>query len=439
MRPIKIRVFFILTAVFLFAASSVSQAQHSFKPISPDLEARIRQLQKDVAAKGNTFTVGYSSAMERSIDQLTGFKPELEDHDNIRKMEEAVPLLLKATTLPKSYNWRLLGGVTPIKDQGNCGDCWAFGTVAPLEAQLKIKCGLTVDLSEQYLTSCNVENWGCHGGYWAHNYHMNKIPPGQKAAGAVLESAFPYVASDAPCWGTYTHPYKIASWAYITGQPIPSVRAIKQAIYTHGPVGAAVHVGPKFQAYSGGIFNANESGKVNHAIALVGWVDDIGPDKGYWILRNSWGTSWGESGYMRIRYGMSQVGRSANYVVLSACPPSPPPTPSLPDLKGAWSQPVVTNRGGTVSATLSIYNVGKVKAGPFAVSLWLSVNGVSKDSLLGNSSISGIAAGQKTTIAFNKSRASGTYSGLYFIAIIDSNSSVKESSETNNRVTVKIP
>jgi hypothetical protein len=90
------------------------------------------------------------------------------------------------------------------------------------------------------------------------------------------------------------------------------VDAIKNAIYNYGPVAAAVCVDRYFQAYTGGIFtDPVPCRQVNHAIVLVGW-DDAG---GYWILRNSWGTSWGEQGYMRIAYGTSQVGYAANYVV----------------------------------------------------------------------------------------------------------------------------
>ena len=78
---------------------------------------------------------------------------------------------------------------------------------------------------------------------------------------------------------------------------------------------------PPFRPIAQGIFNANEtcSGTVNHAVALVGWKDDLGTDNGYWILKNSWGTGWGESGYMRIRYGVSKVGYAANYIDFSDC------------------------------------------------------------------------------------------------------------------------
>jgi C1A family cysteine protease len=96
---------------------------------------------------------------------------------------------------------------------------------------------------------------------------------------------------------------------------VPSIAAIKQAIYDHGPVSAAVCAGLSFSDYTGGyVFETHECSSVDHAIVLVGWDDNQGAN-GIWLLRNSWGTSWGEGGYMRIGYGVNNVGFAANYVV----------------------------------------------------------------------------------------------------------------------------
>ena len=222
--------------------------------------------------------------------------------------------------LPVAYNWCDSGGCTPVKDQGNCGSCWTFGTVGPLELNIKIKDTLTQDLAEQYLLSCNTEGWSCRGGWWAHDYHLDQIPPGESTAGAVYEADFPYQFSKVACNFTpqpHTHHEKIVSWAYVGSEyGIPGVDAIKQAIVDHGPVAAAVCVGSAFQNYGGGVFQTNEgaacgSSMANHAIVLVGWNDSSGT----WRLRNSWGTDWGEDGYMNIKYGISNVGYAANYVI----------------------------------------------------------------------------------------------------------------------------
>jgi C1A family cysteine protease len=172
-------------------------------------------------------------------------------------------------------------------------------------------------LSEQYLISCNSNGWSCNGGWFAHDYHLKKYITGETAAGAVYESTFPYRAANVACNPPHQHQEKLSSWSYVNlSNPysVPSVAAIKQAIYKYGPISAAVCVGSQFQRYKSGIFSTNEScgsSAVNHAIVLAGWDDTTQS----WLLRNSWGSSWGESGYMRIKYNTSNIGYAANYVV----------------------------------------------------------------------------------------------------------------------------
>ena len=262
-------------------------------------------------------TMDIESAKTFSVDvQAEGAFTGVDPHKDVSDVDSLGPSeSFSSLDLPKAYNWCESGGCTPVKDQGNCGSCWAFGTVGPLESNILIKDGLTMDLSEQYLVSCNEENWGCNGGWWAHDYHEWKIPLNESDAGAVYEDGFPYTANDDPCNPPHAHHEKIISWHYI-GNPnpyvVPSVEAIKQAIYDYGPVSAAVCVNPDFQSYTEDIFSS-KCRKINHAIVLVGWNDY----DGYWILKNSWGPDWGENGYMRIKYGTSLVGYSANYVVYS--------------------------------------------------------------------------------------------------------------------------
>ena len=219
-------------------------------------------------------------------------------------------------TLPSSFDWRTSKGLPPIRNQGACGACWAFATVGALECAIKIKDNVTTDLSEQWLVSGNAEGWGCDGGFFANDYHLRGSSKHDAYGdnGAVTEAAFPYVAADAPFRGPYPHSYWLDSWAYIgTGSTLPTVDQIKSAIVNYGPVAAGIYVNSAFQAYGGGVFNNNDDKTINHAVLLVGWDDSLGTS-GAWILRNSWGTGWGESGYMRIEYGCCQVGYAANFV-----------------------------------------------------------------------------------------------------------------------------
>jgi hypothetical protein len=347
--------FLLLLAVALIAFPSISGAA-VFQPLRPEMEAKIKALKNEVRAKGGTFEVGYSAAMDKRIDQLCGLRVppgwKKDDAPQVAMLESSVQ------AVPSSYDWRSLNGVTPVKNQGSCGSCWAFGTVGALESQILLQDGVIADLSEQYLVSCNLDGWSCNGGWWAHDYHLDKSGRDNNGAGAVLEAGKPYTATNSSCGGPYSHPYKISNWAYVGSETaVPSVQALKQAIYTYGPISVGVYVGNAFQAYTGGIFNTNESGSINHAVVLVGWNDDQGTDKGYWILRNSWGASWGESGYMRIRYNISQVGYGATFIEYAGGTPNPTPVSvTVPNVVG------VTQAAATTALTGAKLAVGTVTA-----------------------------------------------------------------------------
>ena len=241
--------------------------------------------------------------------------------------EAASPDVVTPDAVPAAYNWCSKGGCTPVRDQASCGSCWAFATVGPLESAILLRDGVSSDLSEQYLVSCNSDGWGCDGGWWAHDYHEWKFLAAQPGAGARYESDFPYTATDATCMGPYNAHEKIADWVYVgNSSSVPTTAAIKQAIYDHGPISAGVCVNSAFQAYTGGVFSPTGwCFSINHGIVLVGWDDSVGA----WILRNSWGPEWGEDGYMRIVYGKSYVGYAAAYVVYNgSTPPAPPTAPT---------------------------------------------------------------------------------------------------------------
>jgi len=275
---------------FAIAESSSGSSGSSTGLSSEDIAA----LQKQGEEKGWTFTVGENSATDYSLDGLCG----LVEADNWWVDAPFDPCTSRGN-LPDYFDWRDSGGCTPVKNQGNCGSCWAFATVGPLECNILIKDSLEEDLSEQWLVSCNQEGYGCDGGWWVHDYHQWKTDS-CGGTGAVLEEEFPYVGYEAPCNCPYPHEYLIDSWAFIgSSQGIPSVGSIKQAIMDYGPVSVAVYANSAMQGYTGGIFNGCGSGDINHAVVLVGWDDNQGSN-GVWFMRNSWGQNWGEDGgYMR--------------------------------------------------------------------------------------------------------------------------------------------
>lgn len=274
-------------------------------------------------------------------------------------------------TLPSAFNWCDQGGCTPVKDQGSCGSCWAFATVGPLESWIKLSDGVTRDLSEQYLVSCNTDGWGCDGGWWAHDYHEWKYPAGEPGPGAVYEADFPYAATDTPCNPPHIHHEKIADWVFIGGEnSVPSTDAIKQAILDHGPVSVALCVNNTFKAYTDGVFNPPDwCSTINHAVVLVGWDDSLGA----WRLRNSWGPDWGEDGYMWIAYGKYYVGYSANYVVyVSAGPPAAPSNLRVT----STSQTLISLAWDDSSSNESGF---KIERSPNGISGWIEVGTVAAD------------------------------------------------------------
>jgi hypothetical protein len=288
--------------------ASFAIAKDEINPIQKraEMQAKIDALRAEGKVKGWTFTVGVNPAMQYTLDQLCNFKPDLEpynsgnDHLKLTKKQpwlSPTPTPVPTNTPTQTY---YEGYWTAIRNQGSCGSCWAFGTIGAFESNLK-KNGITTDLSEQWLVSCNNEGWGCNGGFFAEAYMISP--------GAVLESCYPYTATDSACVTGCPFVYS-ASDAGRTGDDVAS---IKWGIVNYGAVGAAVYVNTAFQAYTSGTFNGCADRSCNHAIVLCGWDDSKGAN-GAWLLKNSWGTGWGEDGFMWIEYGCSRVGYSATYV-----------------------------------------------------------------------------------------------------------------------------
>ena len=229
--------------------------------------------------------------------------------------EKPVHVTSTPKDLPSHFDWRPL--CTPIADQHQCGDCWAFAGVGTLECNINIKDGVYKDISEAYLTNCYTLSLGCNGGLCPHSFWM-------APQGAVYESDYPWTQDltngiSGTCGGPFTYHETIDSFANVPGANflgMPPDANIKSAIYHHGPVWVDVcAASSEWSTYSGDIYSGN--GLVfDHCVVLVGWCDSASvAGGGYWILRNSWGPDWGINGYMYISYGSDVVGLFANYIV----------------------------------------------------------------------------------------------------------------------------
>ncbi|MEW6051569.1 MAG: C1 family peptidase [Candidatus Zixiibacteriota bacterium] len=281
----------------------------------------IARLKEQGEKEGWTFIVKENEATQYPLSQITGLKVP----DDWRQNAKVYSPKIDPATLPPSYDWRSITAMPPIRNQGGCGSCWAFATVGAMECAIKIYDDTVVNLSEQWLVSCNNRGWGCDGGWLAFDFFQWDSDP-CNGIGAIAETSFPYVAADVACSCPYEHLYRIDSWGFVDGEwVIPTPEAMKQAIMEYGPIAVCVYANSAFQAYGGGIFNACENQWINHAVVLVGWDDTQGPG-GVWIMRNSWGQSWGESGYMRIPYGCCEIGYGAAWMDYSGVRLSGTPT-----------------------------------------------------------------------------------------------------------------
>ncbi|KAL8604581.1 hypothetical protein ACOMHN_013361 [Nucella lapillus] len=218
--------------------------------------------------------------------------------------------------LPKTVDWRTKGFVTPVKNQGECGSCWAFSTTGSVEGQHFNKTGHLLSLSEQQLVDCAgpYGTFGCGGGWTEEAFAYIMTQPG----GLETESAYPYRGVDGTC-AALSSKEQAKIWGCVNVLS-GSEAALQVATALVGPISVVIDASHRsFQSYSGGVYYQHgcSSTLPDHCVLVVGYGTYQGQD--YWLVKNSWGGGWGMSGYImmaRNRDNMCGIATMASYPIV---------------------------------------------------------------------------------------------------------------------------
>lgn len=258
-----------------------------------------------LGSKAPTLPVESPGAAARKLLRQNGPKPSPTPAPSPIPAPSPTP---SSPSSPSSYNssntvnWVSRGFVTPIRNQGGCGSCWAFSSVAAIES-MYLMSGRgnvsTLDLSEQQVVSCVTSSYGCSGGYLNQGLDYFKSSPVDK------DPLWPYTATNGTCntasiataaSGNALQTSSTSSYVSPNNDETVLMNAVLQS-----PVAFLMMVDNSFQSYAGGIYKSTTcTTAVNHAMLIVGWQYDATSGTYYWLIKNSWGTGWGEAGYIRM-------------------------------------------------------------------------------------------------------------------------------------------
>jgi hypothetical protein len=234
-------------------------------------------------------------------------------------MGQTTVTLEDCDNLPENFDLRDLGVVSPVRDQGQCGSCWAFSKTSALESAVRASGGKSLDLSEQELVSNDKANYGCGGGNLQSTEYQTKHGQG-------LEADFPYTGRDS-AGRNIPVAAKSTSWVNVKGFDLKQFQCAMFKSHTVPWITADASNWGGFPSTEDRPFTSCGGRSTNHAIGAVGWKTING--KVYIIMRNSWGTSWGAKGYGVLAMGCSNYGEEISYPLTDAMP-CKPPTPRLP-------------------------------------------------------------------------------------------------------------
>eukprot|EP00442_Polarella_glacialis_P018578 CAMPEP_0115076750 /NCGR_PEP_ID=MMETSP0227-20121206/16607_1 /TAXON_ID=89957 /ORGANISM="Polarella glacialis, Strain CCMP 1383" /LENGTH=471 /DNA_ID=CAMNT_0002463939 /DNA_START=85 /DNA_END=1500 /DNA_ORIENTATION=+ len=302
---------------------------------------------EDENKKGKSYKVGLNEFSDMTPDEfsMTHFGL-LESKPRWGKLQSLGTHRYSNATLPKSVDWRANKAVTDVKNQAQCGSCWAFSATGALEGAWAIATGKLVSLSEQQLMDCSTKqgNQGCGGGLMDAAFKYEVLGP------VCTEDSYPYASKTGICKAascTAAIP-KGGVVGFKDVDPLDE-NALMEAV-SQQPVSVAIEADQMaFQLYKGGVLTKTCGSALDHGVLVVGYGTDKGTD--YWLVKNSWGPSWGESGYLKIERGLKGPGECGiksepSYPVVSKVPgPQPGPTPPVPPAPPAPPAPASSHYG----------------------------------------------------------------------------------------------
>ena len=250
------------------------------------------------------FTLGVNQFSDLTSQEfkeqfISGFNPHAQDqlYGTTLGSYDCNSFSTQSSGVPESFDWRDNNGVTSVKDQGQCGSCWAFSSIGAMEGAWSVAKGQLVDLSEQQLVDCatgfSYGSHGCNGG---------QMDGGFKYAiqnGICSYSSYPYTSGTTKSGGSCQSCDEIVTFSSCYDVKSKDQLALKSAVFKT-PVSVAIEADTRyFQSYSGGVLDASTCGtQLDHGVLVVGYGEEKGEK--YWLVKNSWSSSWGENGYVKI-------------------------------------------------------------------------------------------------------------------------------------------
>jgi len=260
-------------------------------------DAELSEIREMIAEQGLDWTAGETDVSHYTPEQKAGMLGALPTPEWRQAKVPTFIQPLPSRDLPSSFDWRDYNGMTSAKSQGDCGSCWAFAAVGVLEAVHRIETGEIINIAEQQCLVCNEDGGSCSGGWHVSCFDLFM------QFGAVEETCMPYTGDDTDrciqdeCDGR----------ARVDGQfHVNNNETLLKTAIMNGPLAVSICATDAMFYYTGGCY-AGPNSSTNHAVVLCGWDDNACSGYGAWLIKNSWGWTWGDNGFGWIKFGTCSI------------------------------------------------------------------------------------------------------------------------------------